>query len=145
MQPRQATEIMAATLPSEIVFYRTPISGADIPNDHSAGSPDDIHTANQAMRMQPPAQASVVPIYGSVSTADIADAAKVALVTDEEGKRIVLGPEDITILQEEATEDGMEPGRIKALGAFVVDLRVKGGDPVRRTVNVKAQTDNQQQ
>lgn len=136
---------MAATLPSEIVFYRTPISGADLPNDDSVDSPNDIHTPDHAVRMQPPAGADVVPIYGSVSTADIADAARVALAMDEEGKRIVLGPEDIAILRERATEDGMEPGRIKALGAFVVDLRVKGGNPVRRTVNVKAQAGNQQQ
>lgn len=136
---------MAVTLPSEIVFYRTPISGADLPNDKSAGSPNDVHTPDLTAGMQPPAQANVVPIYGSVSTADIVDAARVALALDEQGKRIVLGPEDVTILQERATEDGMEPGRIKSLGAFVVDLRVKGGNPVRRTVNVRAQAGNQQQ
>lgn len=136
---------MAASLPSEIVFYRTPISSADLPNDKSTESPNDKHTPDLTAGMQPPAQANVVPIYGSVSTADIADAARVALAMDEEGKRIVLGPEDVTILQERATENGMEPGRIKALGTFVVDLRVKGGNPVRRTVNVRAQEGNQQQ
>ncbi len=136
---------MAASLPSEIVFYRTPISSEDLPNDKSTESPNDEHTPDLTAGMQPPAQANVVAIYGSVSTADIADAARVALAMDEEGKRIVLGPEDVTILQERATENGMEPGRIKALGTFVVDLRVKGGNPVRRTVNVRAQEGNQQQ
>lgn len=63
----------------------------------------------------------------------------------EEGKRIVLGPEDVTIIRERATEDGMEPGRIKALGTFAVDLRVKGGNTVRRTVNVRAQAADEQQ
>lgn len=95
--------------------------------------------------MQPSAKAELIPIYGSVSTADIADAARVALSVDDEGRRVVLGPEDITIVRERATEDGMEPGRIKALGNFAVELRVKGGSLVRRTVSVRAPSGNGQQ
>lgn len=136
---------MAASLPSEIVFYRTPISGTDLSNDRPAETPNDKHTPDLTAGIQPSAQADLVPIYGSVSTADIADAARVALAMDDEGKRIVLGPEDITIPQEQTTESGVEPGRIKALGAFMVDLRVKGGNPMRRTVIVRAQAGNQQQ
>ena len=78
-------------------------------------------------------------IYGSVSTADVSEAVKAVLTQHEEGARVVLGPEDITITGEGGEGNGVEPGRIKALGTFTVDIRVKGGESVRRTIIVKAQ------
>ena len=136
---------MAASLPPEITFYRTPISSPDLESPESATTPTNIHTTDSAATMQPSAKVELVPIYGSVSTADIAEAARAALSMDEEGRRVVLGAEDVTIIREKATEDGMEPGRIKALGVFTVDVRVKGGSPVRRTVSVRAESGNEQQ
>ena len=67
------------------------------------------------------------------------------LSKDDEAKRVVLGAEDISIIREKATEEGMEPGRIKALGTYRVDVRVKGGSAVRRTVSVQAQSSNEKQ
>ena len=80
-------------------------------------------------------------IHGSVSTADISEAVKAVLAQHEEGARVVLGPEDITISGEGGEGSGIEPGRIKALGTFTADVRVKGGEPIRRTIVVKAQED----
>lgn len=79
-------------------------------------------------------------IYGSVTAADISEAVKSILAQDEEGARIVLGAEDITIT-EEGEGSGIEPGRLKALGSFAVDIHVKGGESIQRTVVVKAQQD----
>ena len=78
-------------------------------------------------------------IYGSVSTADVSEAVKAVLAPHQEGARVVLVAEDITITGEGGEGSGIEPGRIKALGTFTVDIRVKGGESVRRTIIVKAQ------
>lgn len=82
-------------------------------------------------------------IYGSVSTADVSESVKAILAQHEEGARIVLGSEDITILDEGGEGSGIEPGRIKALGTFTVEIRVKGGESVRRTIIVKAQEEDE--
>ena len=81
----------------------------------------------------------VVSIYGSVSTADIAESIKAILAETEDGARVVLSPEDITILNDESLTPGAEADRIKALGDYDVDIRVKGGEAVRRSIIVKAQ------
>ena len=59
-----------------------------------------------------------------------------------EGERVVIGAEDITIIRDEdgdsGTEDrGIEGDRLKALGDFRVEVRVKGGEPVGRTVSIQ--------
>ena len=56
----------------------------------------------------------------------------------------MVGAEDITIIQNEDDEfghqdNGVEGDRVKVLGDFQVEIRVKGGMPVVRTVSVKAQ------
>ena len=58
---------------------------------------------------------------------------------DEEGARVVLGPEDVTIVSAKQDEDGGEADRIKALGDFEIEVRIKGGEAVRRTVRVQPQ------
>ena len=68
---------------------------------------------------------------------------KAVLAQAEEGARVVIGAEDITILEEEGEEWGVEGDRLKALGDFKVEVRVKGGDPVERIVSVKAQETDQ--
>ena len=83
-------------------------------------------------------------IFGSVSTADIVESIKAVLAGTSEGARVVIGAEDITIIQNEHDEfghqnNGVEGDRLKVLGDFQVEIRVKGGKPVVRTVSVKAQ------
>ena len=78
-------------------------------------------------------------IYGSVSTADIAESIKAILANTEEGARVVLSAEDVTIITNEGPMPGAEVDRLKALGEFEVDIRVKGGEAVRRFISVKAQ------
>lgn len=86
----------------------------------------------------------IATIFGSVSTADMADSIKAVLAETNEGARVVIGAEDITIVQAEDDESGyqdkgIEGDRLKALGDFQVELRVKGGEAVVRTVSVKPQ------
>ena len=68
----------------------------------------------------------------------------------KDGARVVIGAEDVTILREDGEEArhqerGIEGDRIKALGDFRVEARVKGGDPVVRTVSVRAQLSTPEQ
>lgn len=80
-----------------------------------------------------------VPIYGSVSSADIIESVKAALAETEEGARVVLGPEDVTIIRSDGEASDIDADRFKTLGNFEVDIRVKGGDAVRRTVSINPQ------
>ena len=55
----------------------------------------------------------------------------------------MIGAEDITIIQDKDDETGhedrgIEGDRLKALGDFRVEVRVKGGEPVVRIVSVQA-------
>ena len=74
----------------------------------------------------------------------MAESIKAVLAEITEGSRIVIGAEDITIAQDEDDESrhgdrGIEGDRLKALGDFQIEVRVKGGEAVVRTVCVKAQ------
>ena len=69
---------------------------------------------------------------------------KAVLAQSQDGARVVIEGEDITILQEQSEDlsqrDGaIEGDRLKALGDFEVQVKVKGGDPVVRTVSIRAQ------
>lgn len=78
-------------------------------------------------------------IYGSVSVADIAEEVKSALRATDEGTRVVIEPEDIKIIDDERRGAEAEGDRIKVLGDFAVEIRVKNGGEVKRTVRILAQ------
>jgi len=76
-----------------------------------------------------------VSIYGSVSTNDIAANLKALLAASNEGARIVLSPEDISFVEEMEDKD-----RVKHLGTFEIDIRLKGAaGAVRTKIKVNAQ------
>lgn len=79
-----------------------------------------------------------IGIYGSVSNADIAESIKALLAETEEGARVVIGADDVKIIRNEGEQDA-EADRLKALGKYQVEIQVKGGEPVIRIVNIKAQ------
>lgn len=78
------------------------------------------------------------PIYGSVTTADIAESINALLAETEEGAKVVIGAHDVKIIRTEEESDG-ETDRLKTLGDFQVEIHVKGGGPVARTISIKAQ------
>ena len=151
-QSQRATEIMESLLPSHLIFYRTPISTPeeDTPElppsrPRRAASPTAAELDAASESLPKPPKPQLATIFGSVSTADVADSFKAVLDQTEEGSRIVLGAEDIRFLEKEQHKDsesqetGIEGDRIKALGDFQVEARVKGGDTVKRRVSVRAQ------
>ena len=139
---------MEAALPSQIIFYRSPITDAEpevpeSPTPRRAASPAAavLDAASEPLK---PSKSSLATIYGSVSTSDIVDSMKAMLSRTEEGARVVLAAEDVKILVPEDVEPqsiGIEGDRLKALGEFQVEARVKGGEAVMRTVSVRAQSE----
>ena len=135
---------MEAALPSHIIFYRSPITDPEpeIPEPQAprrAASPAAavLDAASEPLK---PSKPSLATIYGSVSTADVVESMKALLSQTEEGARVVLGAEDVKILVPEGVEPqdaGIEGDRLKALGEFQVEARVKGGEAVVRTVSVR--------
>ena len=138
---------MEAALPSHITFYRSPISNLE--PEISESLPPARATSSAAAVLDAasvplqPAKSLLDTIYGSVSTADIADSLKAVLSQTDEGARIVLAAEDIKILVSgdvQSQDIGIEGDRLKALGDFQVEARVKGGEAITRTVSVRAQS-----
>lgn len=67
----------------------------------------------------------------------MADTVKALLAEDEDSRRVVIGPEDIKFVGE--ISNGVEGDRLKALGEFQLEIRVKGGEvALQRTVGVIA-------
>ena len=148
---------MEAILPSHLIFYRTPIPTpeedipelAPVPPRRAASSAAaELDAASEPLSNPPKPQ--IVTIFGSVSTADVADSLKAILNQTKEGSRVVLGAEDIKFVEKgqkegaEPQDSGIEGDRLKALGNFKMEARVKGGDAVIRTVSVRAQEADEQ-
>lgn len=151
-QPQRALEIMEASIPNHLIFYRTPIVNSEPetpiqeaparPRRAASSAAAELEAASQPLPKPPKPQ--LTTIFGSVSTADIAESMKAILAQTKEGARVVLGAEDVTVLEKKLEEDGpeetgIEGDRLKALGDFQVEARVKGGNAVVRTVSVRAQ------
>ncbi|MDI1492969.1 MAG: Fructose-bisphosphate aldolase 1 [Ramalina farinacea] len=157
VSPERATEILDEQLPSQILFYRVPITEPSSATTTET-TPSPNPTTEQRRQHASPAAAALAaassptsppidvghslhaePIFGSVSTSDIADSIKALLAQDEEGARIVLSAEEVTILTSEGVEGG---DRVKALGEFPIEVKMRGGrDTVRRIVSVTAVED----
>lgn len=134
-QPQEASDIMSL-LPQVIQFYRTPIPNPQLELSYDESpSPQSGEGTEVVHRLQ----ARPVLIYGSVSTADIADKVKAVLYELDKGERIVLGAEDITIMNSQGEEFSEETARLKVLGDFRVAIRVRNGETVNRTVRIRAE------
>lgn len=89
----------------------------------------------------PTSTASTTAIYGSVSTADVANSIKAVLAENDEAAKIVFAEDDVRFVN--VSLDGqaaIETDKLKNLGEFEVEVRIKGVDtPVRKTVRVLPQ------
>lgn len=130
-------KILSEVVPANIEFYRKPIAVTQAPTPkHSPSIPASSALSEAALEAQgpaPPVQEQA-GIYGSVSTADIVANLKAILANSEEGSRVILAPEDVSFVEKTDEKD-----RVKTLGIFEIDLRVKGSsDSIRRTIQVHA-------
>lgn len=90
---------------------------------------------------EPKKTSADIHIFGSVTPADIVESIKAVLANDKEGANLVIAPEDIHILygsnDEVATEEaGVKVDRLKSLGEYRFEIRLKGVDPIRRLVHI---------
>ena len=141
-QAQRASQILNSLLPSRLEFYRSPISQPE-PEKPRAQRPRAATSAaaDFAAAFEPlPRPAAPKAIYGSVSTGDIAVSIKAVLAESEEGARVVLGAEDITVVSAKDAQSGeVEADRIKTLGEFEIEIKVKGGEGIRRILSVLPQ------
>jgi ribosomal protein L9 len=128
--------IFSKLLPKNINFYRTPISSTSpAPQRHSSSIPAASAISAAAQEKARPQGPQKISIYGSVTTTDIAENLKAILAEDGEGSRVVLTSEDIVFVSQ-----GEEKDRVKHLGTFEIDIKVKGATAAsRRIITVKAQ------
>ncbi|KAG8525979.1 uncharacterized protein KY384_000741 [Bacidia gigantensis] len=151
IDPQRATEILSAFLPPQLVFHRAPIKAPSSPSSPlsinapkaSASEPQTSESSETAVSpasgvaSQSPIKPALQPIFGSVSPGDVAQSVKALLIEHEEGKKIILGAENVEILPAKGG-GGVEVDRVKAIGEFEVVISVKGGDMIKRVLSVKA-------
>jgi len=130
-------------LPPHIDFYRTPVAATPVPPRRlspsipasSLVSAEAEAAAAERAAKDSDAAPGPISIYGSVSTSDIAANIKAVLAEDQDGQRVVLGPENITFVEESGDKD-----RVKHLGSFTVEIQLdEATDIVQRIINVNAQ------
>ncbi|KAL8981812.1 MAG: hypothetical protein Q9205_003510 [Flavoplaca limonia] len=141
LTPKRTCEIIEAQVPSELIFYRVPIAvpEPELAPSEPVGTSINAVGGDAPVRKAPESVPSATRIYGSVSVADIAESIKAILTTNEESARVVLPPEDIKIDEPENEDVGVDADRLKALGNYQIEIRVKGTESIRRRVIVKAQ------
>ncbi|KAI9644769.1 Fructose-bisphosphate aldolase 1 [Ciborinia camelliae] len=134
-RPERSTAILADLIPPSIDFFETPIDVAPLPVKKISPSLASSSSVSAAALGNSTGKPGKIPIYGSVSTADVAAKMKTILVQDSQGKRVLFGPEDIKFVQETEEKD-----RVKHLGIFEVDIQLKGAPrAVRRAIKINAQ------
>ena len=122
-------------LPPSISFERSAIIVNTPPQRISPSIPTTSAVSPDALAAKEPKEPPKRAIYGSVKTADIVFAMKEILAEDDEGKRVVLLPENVSFV--DSTE---EQDRVKQLGLFDIDVKIDGAEAIRRTIEVKAQS-----
>ncbi|KZF21143.1 hypothetical protein L228DRAFT_248915 [Xylona heveae TC161] len=140
LSPQRVTEILTTVVPERIEFYRTPIA---VPREEKATPKSRSRAVNSAAAdlaaaSEPAPGQEVVGIHGSVSTADIASSIKALLGGNQETARVVLSAEDIHFVGRRRQQGEGETDRVKELGDFEVEIRLKGAPGVvRRTVSIQ--------
>ncbi|KAI4195440.1 MAG: hypothetical protein LQ350_007204 [Teloschistes chrysophthalmus] len=144
-EPQRSAEVIEALLPRSLIFHRVPIE-ASMPGPEApkpvASSINAIGGETPMQRTPEPKKPSAdIPIFGSVTPADIVDSIKAVLANDKEGANLVVSSEEIHILHgsndEVANEEaGVKVDRLKSLGDYRFEIRLKGVGPVRRLVRI---------
>ena len=123
--------LLAGLLPRVMEFARNPISPKNLV------SRLDLPESVRRSGTDPDAGPKL--IYGSVSSADVANRIKTILAHHPEGSRIVISADDVRFDVKEGDEGiGLDVDRVKRLGELELTIRVKD-TTVRRTVRIVPQ------
>lgn len=132
-----------------MVFYRIPIDESKQPKstneprfDHdarrAASSAAAILTAASTPSPLPQSPGDSRPIFGSVSTNDIAESINTLVNSNEVEAQVVSTPDDVQMPDQSVLGAATEASKIKALGDYVIRIHVKGLEQhVQRTVSVR--------
>lgn len=143
LSPERSMELVEIFVPKRLDFYRQPImeekaADAEEPRRKPVvmgGAAGDLMAARQRGPAKKKEERQA--IYGSVSVQDVLVAMRAALGTNDEAARVALQDGDIAFVD---LPKGDEAGKVKHVGEFGVEVRVKGAETlVRRTVRVIAQ------
>jgi len=130
LTPQRAIDLLHVLLPAKMEFFRTAIEKADQEQKKSS-IPKEVAAILSTANTGP------IPIYGSVSTSDIAINIKELVAYNDEAARVPLSDEDIRFIGLSELE---EPTRVKHLGDYEIEISIKGTqDRVRRRMQVLAQ------
>ncbi|KAI9832935.1 MAG: hypothetical protein M1819_003965 [Sarea resinae] len=143
LTPDRATQVVSNLLPSKIEFYRTPIPAPkpEKPAHDTSRAPSiNSAAADFAAASEPLPKTEPLGIYGSVSTGDIASSIKAFLDNNEEASKVNLSAEDISFIGGPTPSDNAEVDRVKHLGDFEIEIKIKGAEEtIRRVVVVRPQ------
>lgn len=126
---------MDKLLPRKVEFYRTVVPTPELEDRISPSVPRSSTVSAAARAGKAPVPVAKTNIYGSVSTSDIATNLKAVLAEDTRGVRILFNAEQISFVEETEEKD-----RVKHLGEFNIEIRLKGAsESVRRKIQIRAQ------
>jgi ribosomal protein L9 len=132
-------ETLERLLPPTLEFYRAPNIPAPVRRlSPSLAATSSISAAAEAAAIENakknPGKPTKTPIFGSVSTTDIAANLKAILWEDKDGARVVLSPEDISFVEELEDKD-----RVKHLGTYDIVITLGPSESVRTKIDIRAQ------
>ncbi|MCJ1307499.1 hypothetical protein MMC25_001145 [Agyrium rufum] len=154
LDPARATVLLDKYISRIIDFYRTPIATPEPSKPERAPAQSSLRGSISPAMLEAERKAQGAPvieeetlsesegaaIYGSVTTADITSNIKAVLAMnaseDEDVARIVLNTEDVIFVRAEKDMSG-QVDRVKALGEYEVEIKIKDAGAIRRTVRVR--------
>ncbi|KAI1360917.1 hypothetical protein F5Y08DRAFT_316210 [Xylaria arbuscula] len=137
LSPEETQTLLTTLLPEVLLFPRIPVSTT--PAEPAAPRSPSL-AANAATSAPGSGADAVIPIFGSVSRADILALIKESLLADPQGSRVGITEDSLDILGLDPEHDGGD--RIKRLGTFEVRIAPGIGEngqvveAVSRTVQV---------
>lgn len=143
LTPERSMELVELFVPQRLEFYRQPIVEEKPPEEPVKPLPtmpqyEGVGGDLLAARSRQSRKAREKPqgIYGSVSAHDVLVAMRAVMANNDEAARVILQESDIQLIDLLQAE-GSEAGRLKHIGDFVVEIKMKGVEkPVSRTVRI---------
>lgn len=142
----EAFAVLDEVIPPTMEFYRTPIGSVEERRQKPLNpEPEQMSKKEQARTEAPPVGVSprrtAANIYGSVTRAEIAMSIRALVNARGMAGRVVVPDEDVRFVHLGGSggeaDEGFTADRVKKLGEFEVEVRVKGMEqPIRRNVRV---------
>lgn len=132
-QPEAAFKALSAAIPPRLDFYRAVISSSETSQESERDEAKAAQASGNTVESKLPTN-----IYGSVSSTDVVTAVRAILQQMNLAGSIVLEDSDIKFVRAGTGEDAAD--RVKQIGEYVAEIKVKGHDEaISRKVRVLAE------